>query len=291
MRAPGRVYCSFTAGRGWTSGTWTSWRKISATGSSIAAYQQRGLAPSTTEGPFEVTREVADAVAVLDALDWDRAWVVGHSWGGHLLLHLMVAAPQRLQGGLAIDPLGGVGDGGVAIFEAQILARTPEEDRRRAEELDARAMAGEGTGEESMESMRLVWPAYFASPDNVPPFPQFADSIPAYSGNWASLKAELPRLEAALPEITIPFGCVAGRAEPDAHRARRRADRSCDPGRLARSRRRCRAPPLVRTPWLRPPGPAAPDRLLIVLTVASVRLGRSWTLPRPRRAAPGTPPP
>ncbi len=180
----------------------------------LAAYQQRGLAPSTTEGPFEVAREVADAVAVLDALDWDRAWVVGHSWGGHLLLHLMVAAPQRLQGGLAIDPLGGVGDGGVAIFEAQIFARTPEEDRRRAEELDARAMAGEGTGEESMESMRLVWPAYFASPDNVPPFPQFADSIPAYSGNWASLKAELPRLEAALPEITIPFGCVAGRASP-----------------------------------------------------------------------------
>ena len=75
-------------------------------------------------------------------------------------------------------------------------------------------MAGEGTSEESIESMRLVWPAYFASPDNVPPFPQFADSIPAYSGNWASLQAELPRLEAALPEITTPFGCVAGRASP-----------------------------------------------------------------------------
>ena len=226
----------------------------------LAAYQQRGLAPSTTEGPFEVAREVADAVAVLDALDWDRAWVVGHSWGGHLLLHLMVAAPQRLQGGLAIDPLGGVGDGGVAIFEARILARTPEEDRRRAEELDARAMAGEGTAEESMESMRLVWPAYFASPDNVPPFPQFADSIPAYSGNWASAEGGAAPPGGRASRGHDPLR-VRGRArEPDAHRARRRADRSCDPGRLARSRRRRRAPPLVRTPWLRPPGPAAPDR-------------------------------
>ena len=176
----------------------------------LAAYQQRGLAPSTTEGPFEVAREVADAVAVLDALDWDRAWVVGHSWGGHLLLHLMVAAPQRLQGGLAIDPLGGVGDGGVAIFEAQIFARTPEEDRRRAEELDARAMAGEGTGEESMESMRLVWPAYFASPDNVPPFPQFADSIPAYSGNWRRSRRSCPAWRPRFPRSRPPSGAWPG---------------------------------------------------------------------------------
>jgi pimeloyl-ACP methyl ester carboxylesterase len=183
-------------------------------GFELAAYQQRGLAPSTTEGPFEVAREVADAVAVLDALGWDSAWVVGHSWGGHLLLHLMVAAPERLLGGLAIDPLGGVGDGGAAVFEAQMFARTPEEDRRRAEELDARAMAGEGTPEESIESTRLVWPAYFASRDHVPPFPQFAASIPAYSGIWESLVAELPGLEAALAAVRLPFGCVAGRASP-----------------------------------------------------------------------------
>ncbi len=51
----------------------------------VAAYQQRGIEPSTLEGPFTVEREVTDAIAVLDALEWDRAWVVGHSWGGHLL--------------------------------------------------------------------------------------------------------------------------------------------------------------------------------------------------------------
>src|SRR5919204_1985858 len=87
----------------------------------LAAYQQRGLAPSTTEGPFAVEREVADAIAVLDALGWDCAWVVGHSWGGHLLLHLAAAAPERLRGALAVDMLGGVGDGGAAAFEAAML--------------------------------------------------------------------------------------------------------------------------------------------------------------------------
>ena len=117
----------------------------------LAAYQQRGLAPSTTEGPLEVAREVADAVAVLDALDWDRAWVVGHSWGGHLLLHLMVAAPERLQGGLAIDRAAVWRTAAPRSSRRRSFARTRKEDRRRAEELDARAMAGEGTSEESME--------------------------------------------------------------------------------------------------------------------------------------------
>ena len=49
-----------------------------------AVPQQRGLAPSTLEGPRDVETHVADAVAVLDQLAWDRPWLIGHSWGGHL---------------------------------------------------------------------------------------------------------------------------------------------------------------------------------------------------------------
>ncbi|MBA3428286.1 MAG: alpha/beta hydrolase [Actinobacteria bacterium] len=48
----------------------------------VAWYQQRGLAPSATEGPYTVATDVDDARRVLDALGWDKAWVVGHSWGG-----------------------------------------------------------------------------------------------------------------------------------------------------------------------------------------------------------------
>jgi pimeloyl-ACP methyl ester carboxylesterase len=180
----------------------------------VACYQQRGVEPSTLEGPFAVEREVADAVAVLETLGWERSWVVGHSWGGHLLLHLAVSAPERMRGALAIDPLGGVGDGGAAKFEAEMMRRTPEADRQRAEDLDARAMRGEGTQEEASESMRLVWPAYFADPERTLPFPGVSISLPAYSGLWDSINAQLPRLAEALPGVRVPLGFVAGAGSP-----------------------------------------------------------------------------
>ena len=187
-------------------------------GYALAAYQQRGLAPSTRSGPFDLETAVADAVAVLDALGWDRAWVVGHSWGAHLLLHLLVAAPSRLCGGLAIEPLGAVGDGGMADFEAELLARTPERDRRRSEELDERALRGEGTPEESIESMRLVWPAYFASRERIMAFPAMRASVAAYSGLFAATAAALPALERQLASVAVPFGCIAGGRSPMPYR-------------------------------------------------------------------------
>ncbi len=180
----------------------------------IAAYQQRGVLPSTAGGPFHVEREVADVEMVLDALGWERCWMVGHSWGGHLLLHLLTTVPGRILGGLAVDPLGGVGDGGAAAFEARMLARTPPSDRVRADELDRRAMRGEGSAEDSLESMRLFWPAYFASPDRVMPFTMRAVSVAAYAGLWESLIAALPRLEQSLGTISLPFGCIAGAESP-----------------------------------------------------------------------------
>jgi pimeloyl-ACP methyl ester carboxylesterase len=182
-------------------------------GYQVALYQQRGLAPSTQDGPFTVAQSVADAVAVLDALHWDKAYVVGHSWGGHLALHVAVAAPDRLLGVLAIDTLGGVGDGGAAAFEAELLARTPEADRQRARELDERALRGEGTTEDVIESLALIWPAYFADPTKAfSPTKQI--SLPAYTGGFESVMNELPRLEASLGAITVPFGFLAGRWSP-----------------------------------------------------------------------------
>ena len=77
----------------------------------VAWYQQRGLAPSAAAGPYSVANDVDDARRVLDELGWDKAYVVGHSWGGHLALHVAEALPERLFGVLAVDPLGSVGDG------------------------------------------------------------------------------------------------------------------------------------------------------------------------------------
>jgi pimeloyl-ACP methyl ester carboxylesterase len=180
----------------------------------VAAFQQRGLEPSSVEGPFDVETAVADVAAVLDALGWDRAWIVGHSWGGHLLLHCAVAIPDRMLGGLAVDLLGGIGDGGEAGFEAELLRRTPPEAAARAHELDERGMRGAGTPEEMRESLELLWPAYFASPDRTMPFTDARTSIPAYAGIWGSAKALLPGLEASLGRLQMPFGVVAGGASP-----------------------------------------------------------------------------
>lgn len=180
----------------------------------VASFQQRGLKPSTLEGPFTIDQAIADAVAVLDGLGWDRALVVGHSWGGHLALRVAAACPQRVLGALAVDPIGVVGDGGMAAFEAEVDARTPLDVRKRAREFDERAMAGEGTLEESRESMRLVWPSYFADPENVPVMPTIESSIAAYSGIINEMTAGTERVAADLAKGAVRYGVVAGAASP-----------------------------------------------------------------------------
>ena len=183
-------------------------------GFTVAAFQQRGVAPSQEEGPFDVADHVADAGRVLDHLGWDRATVVGHSWGGHLALHLAAALPHRLERVVCVDPLGAVGDGGSAAFEDEMFARTPEDVRDRARELDERGMRGEGTEEEQLESLRLVWPAYFPRWDDAPPMPPTRLSVACYAESYASLVAELPALEAALPDVTVPVTFVVGEGSP-----------------------------------------------------------------------------
>jgi pimeloyl-ACP methyl ester carboxylesterase len=180
----------------------------------VAWYQQRGLDPSTARGPYDVAVQAADVVAVLDALGWDQAVVVGHSWGGHLLLHVVAAYPDRLLAAVVVDPLGGVGDGGEEAFAAEMSARTPADDRTRMEELDARAMAGEGTVEEALESLRLVWPAYYADPSSAPPMPAIAMSVEAYAETWGSLQEALPELAGRLGGTTVPTVFVHGGASP-----------------------------------------------------------------------------
>ena len=180
----------------------------------IASFQQRGLAPSMLDGPFDIDTHLADVSAVLGALDWPTVYVVGHSWGGHLAYHVAVALPERTSGVLALDPLGGVGDGGEEEFAAEMVARVPEENRARAAEFDARAQAGEGTEEDKLESLRLFWPAYYADGDSAPAMPPLSLSVPAYAECFDSIRERLPALEAALPTVSVPVGVVAGGRSP-----------------------------------------------------------------------------
>jgi pimeloyl-ACP methyl ester carboxylesterase len=183
-------------------------------GFQVAAYQQRGLGPSTVEGPFTVDQAIDDALAVLEFLNWPKALIVGHSWGGHLALRLAAAVPGRLLGVLAVDPLGIVGDGGTAAFEAEMLARTPRDRRDHAHVLDERAMGGKGTPEDGLESLSIMWPAYFADPDNAPPMPPVRMSVPAYSGIMAEVMTGIEGVGDALGRDEVPYGVIAGAGSP-----------------------------------------------------------------------------
>jgi pimeloyl-ACP methyl ester carboxylesterase len=185
-----------------------------ADGYRVATYQQRGLAPSTTEGAFTIAEALADIVAVLDGLGWESAHLMGHSWGGHLALHAAVEIPERVSGVLAVDPLGAVGDGGMAAFNAEMEARMPPESFARVLELDEKDAAGIGTAEESMESLSLVWPPYFADPSAAPPMPRMEISHPAMLGLLGEVATALPALEARLPSITRPVGLLLGERSP-----------------------------------------------------------------------------
>jgi pimeloyl-ACP methyl ester carboxylesterase len=185
-----------------------------AGGYRVAAYQQRGLPPSTARAPYDLATQVADAVAVLGVLGWERALVLGHSWGGHLLLHLLAEHPRRVAGALVVDTLGGVGDGGEGAFDAELLRRTPAADVARVEQLERQAMEGRGSEADLQESMRLLWPAYFADPAAVPPFPGLELSVEAYAATFASLHAELPPLAARLAGSAVPTAFVHGAGSP-----------------------------------------------------------------------------
>lgn len=180
----------------------------------VATFQQRGLPPSAEHGEFTVAEAVADVAAVLDGLGWDTAYVMGHSWGGHLAFHLAAGIPERLAGVLSVDPLGAVGDGGAEAFDAELSARMPEASQERVRALNERDTAGEATPEDELEAFSLVWPSYFAAPHAAPAMPRVEFSQPASEGLWKDLQARMPALEASLPSITVPFGVLMGERSP-----------------------------------------------------------------------------
>ena len=182
----------------------------------VIRYQQRGLAPSVTSGPFDIGQHVADAIAVLDAANVDRAHVVGHSWGGHLAMHLAVRHPHRVLGLVIVDPLGAIPDGGLADMEHSLTGRIAPELAARARELDERAMAGQGSAEDALESLAIVWPGYFSSPRAATPMPPLRISADCYAGTFASIQSHFAErtLERSLPTLTMPALFVLGAASP-----------------------------------------------------------------------------
>jgi pimeloyl-ACP methyl ester carboxylesterase len=66
----------------------------------------------------------------------------------------------------------------------------------------------------AQEAMRLVWPAYFADPEAAPPMPALRMASERTGQMVPSINAELPKLEAGLPQIRLPVGFVHGSRSP-----------------------------------------------------------------------------
>lgn len=161
-----------------------------------------------------VESHIADAVAVLDAFGIDRAWAIGHSWGGHLALQLGVTHPDRLLGLLLIDPLGA----DPTVFgeqDANLRRGLTNTQRARMAEVEERRRAGEVTEGELVERFALIWPQFFAKRDA-------ATAPPARVGVRASIETNRSiaehfgqkTLARGLPALRLPALFVHGEDDP-----------------------------------------------------------------------------
>lgn len=158
----------------------------------VIRYQQRSVPPSVTSGPFTVEQHVADAVAVLDTLQAGRVVVLGHSWGGHLALHLALAHPDRVAGLVIVDGLGAIGDGGAAELGAELSRRQTPEAAARNAQVAARLNGPDATDADAVEAFTLDWPGYFADPATAPPVPPHMQvSLAGYAGTVTSVAEHL----------------------------------------------------------------------------------------------------
>ena len=133
-------------------------------------YTQRGTPPSGGGPPYTVEAHMEDALSVLDTFGIDAAWAVGHSWGGHLALHFLVAHPERLLGVVAVDPLGAFPSAFAEMDERRRLALSVEANAR-LDSIESRRRTGEVTEADLVERFALVWPTYFADPAKAIPAP------------------------------------------------------------------------------------------------------------------------
>ena len=177
-------------------------------------YTQRGVLPSTVGPPYSIESHLADALEVLDRLEIEQAWAIGHSWGGHLALHLAAAHAPRLLGIVCIDPLGA--DGGVfEDLDANQRRGLTEAEVSRVDEIEDRRRAREATDDELRERWETIWPQFFSDPDQAPPFRLSVD-IDCSTDTNASIAEHLARgtLARKLPSVRLPALFVHGEADP-----------------------------------------------------------------------------
>jgi proline iminopeptidase len=212
-------------------------------------YTQRGTLPATTGEPYTVGAHMADAIAVLDGFGLEQAWAVGHSWGGHLALHLAVAHPERLYGVICVSTLG-ASNGVFPEFRANLRRGLSEEQIARLDELDALDDAGEASEADALEFLGIIWPNYFADPATAPPMPVQHYGLECSTATSASIEEhfEAGTLEQGLRKVKLPTLFVHGINDPLPISA------SIDTRKLVRGSLIARIPRCGHFPWLEHPG-------------------------------------
>ena len=208
-------------------------------------YTQRGVPPSVARGPYSIEQHMADALAVLDAVGVARAWAVGHSWGGHLALHLLVAHPERLLGVVCVDPLGAHGDIFGEYGESLRRSLSPEQ-IARIDEVEELRRRGEATEADLIERFTIMWPLFYAHPETAPPAPVSHVGVECSADTNESLRQHFraQTLVRWLPGATLPVLFVHGEADPMPVRA------SADTAKLIPDARVEVIPDCGHFPWL-----------------------------------------
>jgi proline iminopeptidase len=212
-------------------------------------YTQRGTLPSTVGGPYTVETHMADALAILDLFDQERAWAIGHSWGGHLALHLAVAHPERLYGVVCIDAPG-ASPKVMPEYADRLLARLTADERARIVEFEERSKAGETTEEEELAQLSVLWPAMFADPAAAPAFPYASMGLECHRGTSASIEEHWQKrtLRKGLPDVAMPVLFVHGIQDPLPIKA------SVSTAKLIPGARVAHIPNCGHYPWIEQPG-------------------------------------
>ncbi len=184
----------------------------------LTSYTQRGPRPSMSIGPFDIETHVDDARAVVSVVgDGEPVILVGHSWGGHLAMHVCARYPEHVSGLVLIEPFGAVGDGGEAGISDEMTRRLPRRTAVRANMLDEAALRGDATEADALESMRLFWPTYAAKYREDLQMPAgLALSVPSYQQSMDSMRhhLRLHTLAQELPRITSPVVVLHGAGSP-----------------------------------------------------------------------------
>jgi pimeloyl-ACP methyl ester carboxylesterase len=117
---------------------------------------------------------------------------------------------------VALDALGAVGDGGGTALGENLTRALPDEQRAWVDEYYPREEAGQGTPEESLEALRILWPYYFGDPGSAPPMPEMRMDLEGHLLAWASVGRHFEEgtLEGGLTRLRMPALVLHGDASP-----------------------------------------------------------------------------